>query len=120
MAGEVGLRRFEGGAAGIENDVESGIGAFQTHADHFADTSANAVAVVRLPDSAWDGKPDTGSGVRCARVSEKECHKVGTRKTAALVVDFAKVGGLEQPVCFWIPVTAWIRRSWRRERRVRH
>lgn len=65
MADEVGLRRFERGAAGVENNVECGIDTGEAHADHFADPAADAVTVVRFADSARDSKADAGS--RCAR-----------------------------------------------------
>lgn len=61
MAGQICLRRFERGAAGVQDDVEVCVDAFEPYPDHLADPAADAVAVVRFADGAWDGKAETGS-----------------------------------------------------------
>jgi len=83
LADEVGLRRFERGASGVENNVEICVDAAsgEAHSDHLADPAADAIAVVRLADSTRNGKAETGSrrpGPLFTDLAEQECHKVGT------------------------------------------
>ena len=99
MARQVFERRFGGRAARVEDNVERRVDPLQPDAELFPDATADPVPDNSFPYRARDSEADSrplgsrrrGSGFGCGRMPVQKCHKIGTRKTAAVVVDFPKV-----------------------------
>jgi len=127
MAGRGG-GALGGGRGGIGKLIGAGIDKRGARGKLITDAAAVPITYHGLTNGTGDREANAragfAKGVRASpgsgRLPEQKSHKIGTRKTAAVVVDLAELYGLQQPAVFGKPVIAFTRWSGRHGRRVRH